>query len=321
MRPVRVACIGCGFIGHRHMENVAAMDAVELRAVVDLNPQAAAQCQENFEAEYATPDAARVFADPQVDAVFICTWHDSHAPLAIAAAESGKHILIEKPMALTVSECVRISEAVRRAGVALAVNFKFRFAPAVMEVKRTIPAPAITLGQLAMAPIAEDDWVRDPRRGGGLILATACHVLDMVCWLNGSEPVRVHAEGSPDAMSAVVRFANGSTASLLLADQGENPYPGKWLHEVFDGRRSAVLYDHFRQVRFYGVDPPHFAAGDQLRADGTYGLLEDFVRAIRTRSEPLATARDGIRATHLALRLQDSLRSGNPEEVSSDVLR
>jgi predicted dehydrogenase len=293
---------------------------VELRAVVDVNPRAAADCQRDFGAAHATPEAARVFADPLVDAVFICTWHDSHAPLAIAAAQAGKHILIEKPMALSVDECLRISDAAARAGVALAVNFKFRFAPAVMEVRRAIPDPVITLGQLAMAPIPSDSWVRDARPGGGLILATACHVLDMVCWLNGSQPVRVHAEGSPDAMSAVVRFANGRTASLLLADQGENPYPGKWLHEVFDGRRSAVIYDHFRQVRFCGVEPPHFAANDPLRADGTYGMLEDFIRAIRTGSAPVSGARDGIRATRLALCLQASLLSGKPEEAPADGL-
>ena len=161
--------------------------------------------------------------------------------------------------------------------------------------------------------------MRDPARGGGLILATACHVLDMIYWLNGSEPVRVFADGNEDAASATVRFANGATASLLLADQGENSYVGKWLHEVFDGRRSAVLYDHFRQARFCGVEPAHFAASDPIRADGTYGVMEDFLSQHSHRIDSRwLSGDDGIRATLLARRLLDSLRSGKPEEVRLD---
>jgi myo-inositol 2-dehydrogenase/D-chiro-inositol 1-dehydrogenase len=318
VKPIRIACIGCGFIGRRHLENVAAIDDGEVRALMDVNPAAAEEFRASFGGAYATTVASRVFADPDVDAVIISTWHDSHEPLAVAAAAAGKHVLIEKPMALAVDSCRRINAAARRAGVVLAVNFKFRCAPAVLEVKKQIPAPVITLGQLAMNTIAPDSWVRDPSLGGGLILATACHVLDTIYWLNRSEPVRVFAEGSEDAASATVRFANGATATLLLADLGENAYAGKWLHEVFDGRRSAVLYDHFRQVRFCGVDPPHFAASDPIRDDGTYGVMEDFLHAIRTGSQPVSTGTDGIRATLLARRLIDSLRSGKPEEVHLD---
>ena len=318
MSAIRLACIGCGFIGRRHLENVAAIDGAQVHALVDVNQAAAEQFRRDFGGAYATAEAARVFDDPDVDAVIISTWHDSHEPLALAAAAAGKHILIEKPVALTVESCRRIDAAARQADVVLAVNFKFRCAPAVLEVKRAIPAPAITLGQLAMNPMPPDIWVRHPERGGGLILATACHVLDMIYWLNASEPVRVFADGTEDAASAVVRFANGATASLLLADQAENPYVGKWLHEVFDGRRSAVLYDHFRQARFCGVEPAHFAAPDPIRADGTYGVMEGFLRAIRTGSQPSAGGTDGIRATLLARRLIDSLRSGRAEEVRLD---
>jgi predicted dehydrogenase len=221
-------------------------------------------------------------------------------------------------MALTVEGCRQIAEAARRARVVLSLNFKFRFAPAVLAVRKAIPAPLITHGQLAMPHMPADTWVRDPNRGGGLILATACHVLDMICWLNQSDPVRVYAEGNPDAAAATVRFENGASASLLLADEGENPYAGKWLHQVFDGQRSAVIYDHFRQVRFSGVEPDHFAAADDLRADGTYGVLEDFIASIRAGSPPSIAARDGVRATVLALRLLDSLRTGQPQGVWID---
>jgi myo-inositol 2-dehydrogenase/D-chiro-inositol 1-dehydrogenase len=318
LKPLRIGCVGCGFIGRRHMENVVAMDAVEVGGLADVNLPAAEVFQRDFGGSYATAEPRRLLDDPDIDAVILATHHDSHTPLALAAAAAGKHILIEKPMALTVAECRRISTVAESAGVTLSVNFKFRMAPAVVAARRAVPRPIATFGQLAMNRMPDGIWVRDPVRGGGLILATACHVLDMVYFLNQSEPVRVFADGESEAAAVTIRFASGAIASLLLADAGENLYVGKWLHQVFDGHRSAVLYDHFRQVRFSGADLNHFAAADELRADGTYGVLEDFVQAIRENRQAAITGRDGLRATLLALKIHESLRSGRPQEVHLD---
>jgi predicted dehydrogenase len=318
LKPLRIGCIGCGFIGRRHMENIEALDGVELGALADVNLTAAEAFQRQFGGRYATSEPQRIMDDPDVDAVIIATHHDSHMPLALEAAAAGKHILIEKPMALTVEECRRIMLAVEFSKLIATVNFKFRMAPAVLMAKRLVPRPVATFGQLAMNRMPDDIWVRDPVRGGGLILATACHALDMVYFLNESEPVRVYADGGKDAASVTVRFANGAIASLLLADEGENPYAGKWLHEIFDGRRSAVLYDHFRQVRFSGGELDHFSAPPDLRADGAYGVLENFVRSIEAARSPAITLRDGLRATLLAIKILDSIRSGKPQEVRRD---
>ncbi|MEO7649861.1 MAG: Gfo/Idh/MocA family oxidoreductase [Bryobacteraceae bacterium] len=325
LMPLRIACIGCGFIGRRHMENSVLMDGVTPAAFADANLPAAEAFLRDFGGAYATSSVERIFDDPAIDAVIIATHHDSHTPLALAAAGAGKHILIEKPLALTVDDCRRIARAATGAGVTLTVNFKFRFAPMVICARDAIARPIATHGQLTMPRMPGDIWVRDPVRGGGLILATACHVLDMVCWLNRSEPIRVYAESVPAqptdgnvaAVAATLRFASGSIASLLLADAGENPHAGKWLHEMFDGSRSAVLYEHFRQLRLSGPDE-YFAAEDEIRADGTWGVLEDFARAIRTGTPPAIGARDGLRATLLATRLLASLRSGAPQEVAID---
>jgi predicted dehydrogenase len=287
-------------------------------AIADVNLAAAEAFQRDFGGRYATSEPARILEDPEVDAVIISTHHDSHTPLALQAAAAGKHILIEKPMALTVEECRRIVSAIESAKVTATVNFKFRMAPAVLMAKRIVPRPVATLGQLAMNPMPADIWVRDPIRGGGLILATACHVLDMIYWLNESEPVRIYADGESDAAAVTVRFANNAVASLLLADAGENPYVGKWLHQIFDGQRSAVLYDHFHQARFSCAQLDHFAAPDDLRADGTYGVLEDFVFSIRAGRSPVITVRDGLRATLLATKILDSMRTGKPQEVRLD---
>ena len=326
MRAIQIACIGCGFIGRRHLENICAMPDVALHAVADLNESAALAFQKEFGGRYHTTDPQRIFEDSGVDAVIIATHHDSHVPLAVGAAAASKHILLEKPVALTPAGCRAIEEAVDRAGVVCSVNYKFRFAPAVMRVRQTIPEPQLIVGQLAMERIPDGHWVRDPVRGGGLLLATACHTIDMVCHLSGSEPVRVYGEGQPatprdgcdvDAAVGTVRFASGALAVLATADAGENPYTGKWLHQVFDGGRSAVLYDHFRKARFSGCELEHYYAEDEQRSDGTYGLLEDFVDSIRRGRRPAVTVQDGRRATELAIQLLQSMSIAAPVEVST----
>jgi predicted dehydrogenase len=316
VKPLRIACIGCGFIGHRHMENARAMPGVEPAAHADVHRESAELFLRDFGGDYSTTDPDRIFDDKSIDAVVIATHHDSHLPLALEAAAAGKHILLEKPMALNVADCRTIAAAAVSARITLTLNFKFRFTSTAIRARQAIPSPIATHGQLAMPRMPRDIWVRDPIRGGGLVLATACHVLDMVCWLNRSEPVRVYAEqaGGTEAVAATVRFASGSVASLLLADEGEDPHAGKWLHEMFDGTRSAVLYDHFRQLRLSAPDE-HVSVEEDLRSDGTWGVLGNFANAIATGTQPAVTAEDGIRATLLAIRLLDSLRSGTPQDI------
>jgi hypothetical protein len=99
LNPIRIACIGCGFIGRRHMENVALMEGVTPAAFADANLSAAEAFSHDFGGSYATDNVERIFADPAIDAVIIATHHDSHTPLALCAAASRKHILLEKPMA------------------------------------------------------------------------------------------------------------------------------------------------------------------------------------------------------------------------------
>ena len=327
VQPLKLACIGCGFIARRHLENIAAMDHVSVETLVDLKPEAAAALQREFGILATTGDVDQVFDDPDIDAVMICTHHDSHTPLAVAAAAAGKHILLEKPMALTTDECVQIAQAVDRAGVTLAIDYKFRFAPSVVKVKELIEKPILTVGQLTAEITPDHFWTNDPVIGGGLILGHACHTLDTVYYLNESEPVQVYAESVPtepadpcdiQAAVATVSFANGAIASLVMSEAGENPYMSKWFTEVFDGVRTAVFHHHYQQVEISGAEPDHVESSGDPHAIGTRAFMEDFLGAVRSGAEPAVTARDGLRATLLANRIVDSLRSGSPERIDID---
>ena len=322
---MRFACIGCGFIARRHLEHLVDMKGVSVRALADIDLQAAEAYQQEFGADYVTDSANRIFEDPNVDAVLICTRHDSHTPLSVEAAKAGKQILLEKPMALTVEECERIIGAVDNAGVTLAINYKFRFAPTVLEGKRQLGQPLLTVGQLAMDLTLNWTWAKDPVQGGGLLLGTACHVFDTAYWLNESEPVRVYAESVPtepedgcnvQAAVVTVRFANGAVASLSVSEAGETPHLGKWVFEVFDGTKAALFDNHFAQVWITDGDPEHLEWKGEAHSIGIAGILTDFVEAVETGRQPTVTGKDGLRATLLARRILASLQSGAPMDVT-----
>ncbi len=165
--PLKVGLIGTGSISRAHLPGYQlAPDRVRLTAVCDIRA-----------------DAARQFAaDAQIDAVDICTIHDTHAPLAIAAARAGKHVLLEKPMAVSIDECRQILEATEQAGVTFMVAQQLRHVPSYMALRRRIQAPE--LGQIwsarcdtLLAAALTDNlasgrprqgwWGFDGKRGGG----------------------------------------------------------------------------------------------------------------------------------------------------------
>ena len=326
MRDIRIGCIGCGFIGGIHLRNAARMPGVSIRALADIEEASARDSCERFGAEYWTTDAGRLFADPALDAILICTYLPTHPQLAVCGARAGKHVFLEKPMAGSAAECVEIIRACRRAGVALALDLKFRFARAVQAVKQTIPEPALVVAHAAMEKLPDENLHVNPELGGGIIDNLGAHSLDLACFLAGSDPVQVFARGSRlagrskvtcDAGVGTLEFANGCLATFLISDCGEWAYPSKWFYEVADGERTAVIYNHCRTAVFGGASsgqvdeselPPH-----EL---GTYECLEDFLDAIRQGREPKIGGLDGLRGALIAEAVKASIESGAPVELS-----
>ena len=138
---INMVLIGCGSMGRSHLRSARAVEELNFVGYVDAVEEAAASACQEFGGRYHTTDVETVWRDDGIDAVLIATHHDSHTPLAIQAAAAGKHIFLEKPMALTIEECLEIEEAVASAGVKLMVGFKFRFAPLVAKVKEVISRP------------------------------------------------------------------------------------------------------------------------------------------------------------------------------------
>jgi len=330
---LQAALIGCGSWGRQHAESAQALSGLRMAAFCDLREeQAAAYCAE-FGGEYATADAERVFADPSIEAVFIATTHDTHMPLATAAARAGKHIFLEKPMAINAADARAIRDAVREAGVQLQMGFKFRFAPMVRRVREFLRQPRLVVGQLVDTPWQETSWTMDPVRGGGNFISQGCHNLDLVCFLAGAEPVEVHAHGakivhpgSPliDTVAASIQFVDGAIGAIVNSDAGDAAHTSKFFFELFDGERSASLFDRCHQAITWqqGGEREHRTPDDlpeEERDDleGMRGQLRAFVDAIRRGVPCSPSADDGVRAAVLTEAILESIASGKRVAISS----
>lgn len=326
------ALIGCGGAGRVHARWAAATDGVAVRGFCDIHEGAAHQLQSQHGADYATTDPERVFADPGVDIVSIATSHSSHADLAVAACQAGKHLFLEKPMAMTTADCLRIYEAMQTAGTKLMLNFSIRFSGAARALRERLDAPKVSHSQCMMSRADLNRWRWHPVEGGGPLWDVGVHMVDYLCWVHDSTPVEVFATGGQvthpgelgsddmvDTAAATIRFANDSVGTFLMSDAGFNSVISKWFFEFFDGQDTAVLYEHFRKVTFTTPDPEK-GQRDETLTPLPIERLSLLVEAIRNDTDTYVPSQAGILSTLLVETITESIQSGQPRKVDLSVL-
>jgi phthalate 4,5-cis-dihydrodiol dehydrogenase len=231
-RRIRLGIAGLGRAFTIMLPTLRAHPRVELVAAADPRIEAGHQFSRDFPASRVYPTVAELCADPGVDAIYVATPHDRHAAHAIAAAAAGKHLLVEKPMAVTLEEARDMEEAARKAGVVLVVGPSHSFDAPIVRARELIATGAFGAVRMITA-LNFTDFLYRPRRpeelatdrGGGVIFSQAAHQVDVVRLLAGSRIRTVRAiTGSWDAArptegaySALLCFENGAFASLTYS--------------------------------------------------------------------------------------------------------
>jgi len=215
----------------------------------------------------ASTDVDAMLANNAVNTVAIATRHDSHAPLVIKALAAGKHVFVEKPLAITHDELTAIESAYTQAhagetGPRLMVGFNRRFSPLVdrmMDLLGGVREPKSFILTMNAGFIPDDHWTQDPDVGGGRIIGEACHFIDLMRYMAGSEIVSVQARrlGNHPALTLtedkailVLGFADGSCGSIHYLANGHASFPKERV-EVFTAGRILQL-DNFRSLKGYG---------------------------------------------------------------------
>ncbi|MCE7934798.1 MAG: gfo/Idh/MocA family oxidoreductase [Chlorobi bacterium CHB2] len=302
--PFNIGIIGCGAIAREHLSAIQAIDGLRPYAYCDLHPERATALLHDHGGSYATSAPERLLGDPNIQALYICTHHDTHTQLAVAACKAGKHVMMEKPLALTVEECTEIGQAVEESGVRFMTGFKLRYNPVVLKLREFLPNPTFVMAQIMDARWPDDFWAQDPQKGGGNVLSQGCHAMDLACHLNGSDPTEIFAECGTrshtgtevmDSLVATIRFANGNFASVAIGDSGTVPYLSKFAFQAVGGGRSALLHDRLKRGEYFDGEASQTVV--QEREMGMEGENREFLAALAEDRPPATGWRDGLRAT------------------------
>jgi len=240
-RTLGIALHGAGWVAHAHAASWLKNPHAKIVSVSDVDRQRAQRFAEEFQLDCAVrDDFQQVLDDRQVEVVDITGPSHVHAPQGIAAAQAGKHLLVEKPMGLTLAENQALRDAVDRAGVKSLAGFVLRWNPAVETIKSLVASG--TLGQLFYVEVdywhrmkpAHHAWDLHSRKqtGGSAMLLGGCHAVDMLRWLTGDEAVEASAVSNNQRglfeyaanVVALIRFRSGIIAKTSTLFDCEMPY-------------------------------------------------------------------------------------------------
>ncbi len=260
--PLKVGIVGAGGITRAHLPAyLEHPDQVQLNAVCDLVEPLAQELAKKAGIDAVYLDIQEMLRDADIEAVDICTTHDSHAPLAIAAAEAGKHVMCEKPMAISVQECRDMIAAADKAGVTLMVAQHLRYAPEARAAKRlldegklgTIEAVRTELFGGGMRGRRRrrrqgERWMQDARRsGGGMMMSEQVHHIDLLRYYAGNvkrvagvcKSLQEHmVHGAEDLVSATLEFESGAVGEVWA--KGNAIVPHGRTYTIFGDR--GVFY-------------------------------------------------------------------------------
>ena len=313
---IRIAVVGAGnFAKAVHLPNIRAMPGrFQLYSVVNRNGHNAAATAKRFGAQFASTDFGSVLADSKVDAVLVATRHDRHADMTLAALSHGKHVLVEKPLALTRDELVRIESfyaADDSVKPVLLTGFNRRFSPYAQRIAGLLPAqrgPMIINYRMNAGHIPQDNWVHGPE-GGGRNRGEACHIYDLFTFLIGARvtgvdaasitPASAHYSAS-DNFVATMRFADGSVASLTYTSMGSGEVPKEHLELHCDG--MTIIMRDYLSLDVFGRQAKSFQTKSQEK--GQREELEAFAAAVSGRSEWPIQLWEQVQATEIAIRVE-----------------
>ena len=320
--PLRLGFIGAGnYATSMLLPHLTGREDVELAHVVTTTALSGANAKRKFGFAAASTDTDALLNDPAIDAVFVLTRHSSHTDLTCRALRAGKAVFVEKPLALSESELSKILTTVEKTGNGrLHVGFNRRFAPLLREAKQrfgTRGGPATVRYLVNAGALEARSWYNRSETEGSRFDGEGGHFIDTVSWWLDSSPTSVCATAGPgqDDPQILLRYADGSTASITYASTGSARYPKETLEVLADDK--VLRLDDFRQASLYGRKrwiAPRVPIG---RDKGQRTQLAEFLASVRT-GGPMPIPLDSlVSTTRATLAVARSLGTAKPVDVDS----
>lgn len=263
---------------------------------------------------YSSTSYNDILSDSEVDMVMITTRHHLHADMVVSAIESGKHVFVEKPLALNEGELDRIITAYEKAEVSVTVGFNRRFSPHIQKIKKFVPSssPKNMIATMNAGNIPDNVWVHDMLVGGGRIIGEACHYIDLLTYLSGSMVVSVcmnamgkYPSENTDNASILLKFENGDNGIINYFSNGNKSYSKERLEIYFDEKN--IIMDNFRVTTGYGV--PSFSTLKTNQDKGHKAQFDQLVQSLQSGGSPLVPFDQIINTTKASFAAIESLKS------------
>lgn len=331
---LRWGLIGASTIGREWMAPaIGAQPDSKLAAVASSDRERASRYADEFGIPKAHATVDELLADPEIDAVYISTTNEWHEPQVLAAVAARKHILCEKPLALSLVSARGMVAAASAAGVVMGTNHHLRNAASHRMLRELIqngavgqPLAARVFHAVYLPPHLQGWRIQRPEAGGGVILDITVHDADTLRFVLGDEVQEVTAltasqgmtrAGLEDAVMGVMRFRNGVIAQFHDAFTARHAYTGFEIH----GTEGSLYARDVMTQRPTGTVTLRRNGGEEAIPIEHENLYERSVRrfnaAIRGEGTPAATGEDGIRSLAVALAVRDSAKSGRVVQVPS----
>lgn len=330
------AIIGCGFIAKKHAASIEKIEGAKLVAVMDkieIN-------MEFYNEEYgatAYTDVEEMFAKEEIDIVSICTPTGLHAPLAIQAANAGKHIILEKPISLKLDEADKIIEVCRKNNVKLSIVHPNRYRPVVQALRKMMDenllgkishANALVNWNRGQAYYDQAPWRGTKEFDGGALMNQAIHNVDLLLWFMGDveevysmEATRFRDIEAEDVSNSLVKFESGALGTIQAAT---TVYPKNFEESItIFGEKGTVKIGgpnaiHFEHIDIEGMlESEKTDIVEKIKADpwgklGHHHILEDMIYAIKENKEPAINGVEGRKSLELVLAIYESAERNIP---------
>lgn len=264
---------------------------------------------------HSTTNYKEILADREVDLLLITTRHNLHAGMSVESLRAGKHVFVEKPLALNTDELENVIEAQQSSGKTITVGFNRRFSPHAEKMKSLLgSAPMNVIATMNAGFIPANVWIHDLKVGGGRIVGEACHFIDLITFLTGSKvkavcmnAMGVNPEENTDNATLLLQYENGSTGVINYFSNGSKAY-AKERVEVYSQERTLVM-DNFRKTEGFG-----FKGFSKLKTSLDKGHKNQFhslISRIQNGGAPLIPMEDLINTSKASFAAIESLKTGS----------
>jgi len=325
--------LSVGVIGAGNYANAMFLPVIQKHPVTACHAIASArglhaqQSARKFGFSYATSDEQAILQDKDVDITVILTQHDSHSRLTTTALKKGKHVFCEKPLSIDRQGIKEVSQQLNKEGHPyLTVGFNRRFAPFIREIHTILDnssEPVYAHYRVNAGYLPPNHWLHDQQIGGGRLIGEACHFIDLMLYLVGSDPTRVFTRVLPDSgkyrqdnFLTTIDFENGSIASIAYMANGSRS-AGKEYIELFSAGRSIFMHD-FKRMDLYGSSKKTRRA--IFKQDKGHAALWDaFVKAVKDQSPPPIPYESLLLSSYTTLAAARSMQEAKPVTIKDFI--